>query len=182
MAVARSGKRRRNSAPTTLGALLSATPAGKAATEVLVTRALWEQVAGVAFARRTMPDRLSRGTLYVVVSSSGWAQELAIAERTLVERLRARGVEVQHLRARVGEVPEMDRGGILAPSRPELARARTVEAPAPLVAAVHRVADPELRETLDRVARALARKEAEVEVRTRAEQQKPKPRIPGSNR
>lgn len=156
------------------------TPVGKAAGEVLVTRALWEQVAGVAFARRTMPDRLSRGTLYVVVSSSGWAQELAIAERTLVERLRSKGVEVERLRARVGEVPPMDRGGVLAPSKPELIRARTAEAAPAHVEAVQGVADPTLRATLDRVARALARRDAEVAVRDKAEQPRPRPRIPGT--
>jgi len=175
------GKARRAGAPTRIGDLVAKTAPGRAAVNVVVSRAVWEEVAGVGFARRTRPERVVRGTLYVVVASSGWAQELALHEPTLLERLKSRGVEVERLRFRVGEVELPDRGGVYAPAKEELVRARTLEAPEEAKASLARIADPALREALEKAARAAARRKAEVEATERAAKDK-KPRIPGRSR
>ncbi len=117
-------RRRRQEAPTALAELLKQTAPGKAAANVVLSRATWLEIAGVAFAKRTRPDRVERGTLHVVVVSPGWAQELTLHAPVLLERLRAKGVEVERMRFRVGDVEPPDRGGIHAPARTHRRRPR----------------------------------------------------------
>jgi hypothetical protein len=159
------------------------TEAGRAAGQLVVSRQVWEAVAGVGFARRTRPLKLRRGTLYVQVGSAGWAQELALVERTILERLRARGIVVERLRYQVGEVESPDRGGVYAPPRSEIERARALELSAEAAQVVMRVRDPSLREVLARTARAVARRSAEIALREEAAAQaRAIPRVPGSKK
>lgn len=171
-------RRRKNARPTTLGDLLAATAPGRAAKTTLITRTLWQTVAGVAFAKRTKPDRLERGTLHVLCASSGWAQELALHAPLILERLQARGIEVERIRFRVTEVEPPDHPGAHAPTAAELARARAVEADPKLVARLAVIESDALRDTLARTARAVARRAAEVEAHARAAQDR-KPSVPG---
>jgi hypothetical protein len=171
-------RRRSDEQPVPLSKLLGATPVGRAASSVLISRTLWEEVAGVAFARRTKPDRLERGTLYVQCASSGWAQELALHSPLIVERLKERGLEVERVRFRVVDVDAPERGGVRAPSHDELTQARSKEASEEALASVARVRGSELRETLGKTARAVARRAAEVDAHERAARDR-RPRIPG---
>ncbi|GAC1580794.1 MAG: hypothetical protein NVS3B20_11610 [Polyangiales bacterium] len=133
----------------------------------------------MGFARRTRPDRIIRDTLYVVVASAGWSQELAMHEKIIVARLKERGIDIAHLRFKVGEVEPIARGGVHAPSREELARARSVEAPEEARATLEKVSDVALRASLEKAARAAARQAAEIAVAHRAERAARKPRTPG---
>lgn len=171
-------RRGRDVKPTAIGDLLKATPIGRAASSVLVSRALWEEVAGVGFARRTKPDRLERGTLYILCASSGWAQELTLHSTVIVQRLKERGLEVERIRFKVAEVEAPERGGVLAPSREELARARTAEPEPESLAPLENVVVPALRRTLVDTARAVRRRAAEVDAHERAARDR-KPRVPG---
>jgi hypothetical protein len=165
-------------APTALGELLKDTAPGKAAANVVLSRATWLEVAGVAFAKRTRPDRVERGTLHVVVVSPGWAQELTLHAPVLLERLRAKGVEVERLRFRVGDVEPPERGGVHAPAKEEIARARSADAPPEAKAPLARVGGPELRAAIERTAVTIARRDLEADAIERAARQR-KPRIPG---
>lgn len=146
---------------------------------VAVPRKTWEEVAGVAFARRTLPERLDRGTLWVVVASPAWAQELALHAPLVLERLRARGVAVQQLRYRVGVVDAPERGGVIAPSRQRVARvAAEAAALDPRGRPAASVEDEALRALIAQVGRSLARAEAIEAERARAASEH-KPRVPG---
>jgi hypothetical protein len=171
-------RRRRQETPTALADLLKQTAPGKAAANVVLSRATWLEIAGVAFAKRTRPDRVERGTLHVIVVSPGWAQELTLHAPVLLERLRAKGVEVERMRFRVGDVEPPDRGGIHAPAREEIERARTADAPPQAKAPLTRVEGPELRAAMERTAVVIARRDLEADARERAARQK-KPRLPG---
>jgi hypothetical protein len=176
-------KRLRMEKPVAVGVLVRQTAPGKAASSVVVSRQVWEAVAGVGFARRTMPTRFDKGVLWVEVASSGWAQELALAERVILQRLRERGVHVDRLRCTVRDVPRPDRGGVYAPPKAALAAARTVELPAEAARAVAKVADPALREAIAKMARAAARRQAEVALkREAAEVERAIPNVPGGRR
>lgn len=173
-------RRPRNAAPTRLGDLVQQTAPGKAAAQRVLSRTLWETVAGVGFARRTRPSRLHRGTLYVVVASAGWAQELALVERVVLDRLRAQGVEVERLRYEVGEVDLPDRGGVYAPPKEEIVRAQQTDVPEEAARALAKVRDPGLREVIAKAARAAARRKAEVDVKeSAAKDERAIPRLPG---
>ena len=176
---ATSRRRRKRGEPTRLGDLVRQTPPGKAAAAAVVSRQVWEAVAGVGFARRTMPTRVDRGVLWVEVSSSGWAQELALSERVLVERLRARGIEVEKLRCVVRDVPRPERGGVYAPTQAALTVARELELPADAARAVAKVRDPDLRAAIAKLGRAVARRQAEVDLkREAASVERAIPRVP----
>lgn len=163
-----------------MGDLVRETAPGRAAASIVVSRQVWEAVAGVGFARRTHPTRFDRGTLWVEVASSGWAQELALAEKVILERLRARGVQIERIRCVVREVARPERGGVYAPPVTAVQAAREMELPADVAAAVARVRDLELRDIIAKTARAAARRQAEVELRREAASvEKAVPRVPG---
>jgi hypothetical protein len=177
----RTPKRRPRGEPIAIGDLVERTAPGRAARALVVSRALWEEVAGVGFARRTAPLKLQRGILWIRVSSPAWAQELALAEPVVLGRLRARGVEVTKLRYAVGEVEAPERGGVYAPPRAAVERARQAPLPEEALPALSRVRDVGLREVLAGVARALARQRAEVELRRdTAQVARAIPTLPGS--
>lgn len=64
-----------------------------AAKEVLRTAraqramARWREVVGPVLAERSHPDRYSRGTVFIAVQSSAWAQELRLRKPQIIERL-----------------------------------------------------------------------------------------------
>jgi hypothetical protein len=172
--------RQRNPRPTLLGDLVQQTEPGKAAAQRILSRSIWEEVAGVGFARRTRPLRVHRGTLFVVVASAGWAQELALVERVIIERLAKRGIEIERLRYEVGEVSAPDRGGVYAPARAAVEAARRAEVPPEAASALSKVRDPGLRDVIARTARAVARRKAVVDVEEAAHREtRAIPRLPG---
>jgi predicted nucleic acid-binding Zn ribbon protein len=87
--------------PSLLGQLLARSPR-------LASRGVswqtWRDVVGLRVARRSHPGGLSGTTLFVVVTSSAWAQELSFLSRNIVERLSALGHPVASLRFQVGKV------------------------------------------------------------------------------
>lgn len=93
-----------------------------------------------------MPAKLDRGVLHVRVTSSAWAQELSLLSEPIIAQLRARGVQVEALRFRVGrvEVPERSK------TREDHVRTSPPAVPLPpqLIEDVARVRDAELREAI----------------------------------
>ncbi len=69
----------------------------------------WEAAVGTRIAARAMPAKLDRGVLHVRVASSTWAQELSLLGEPIVAQLRARGIQVDTLRFRVGHVEAPER-------------------------------------------------------------------------
>lgn len=51
----------------------------------------WEQVVGAQLAQRSSPDRYDRGTVWISVQGSAWAQELRMSKDTILGRLRELG-------------------------------------------------------------------------------------------
>ena len=51
----------------------------------------WPAIVGEAMALRSHPDRYDRGTVWVAVEGSAWAQELRMQKDQILERLEARG-------------------------------------------------------------------------------------------
>jgi len=47
----------------------------------------WEQIVGPEIARRSRPERLYKGTLFVKVMGSAWAQELSFHKATIIRRV-----------------------------------------------------------------------------------------------
>jgi hypothetical protein len=120
--------------------------------------AAWPQVVGDAVARNAWPLRVGRdGTLHVATSSSTWAFELDRLASEIVERLgQALGPSAPSaLRFRPGPVPEPGRDERCAS---EQAVSESPPAPPEVVAeaasAASVIADPELREVVERAARA----------------------------
>lgn len=177
----RGSKRTSNATPTRLGDLVQRTEPGKAAAQRILSRAVWEEVAGVGFGRRTRPGRIHRGTLFVIVASSGWAQELALVEKVVIDRLLQRGIEIERLRYEVGDVDAPDRGGVYAPERGAVEVARTMPLPEDAASALGKVRDPGLREVMAKAARAAARRKAVVELEEGAKERKAIPRLPGES-
>jgi len=50
----------------------------------------WPEVVGESLASRSRPDRYSKGTVWVAVSGSAWAQELRMRKDMILDRLRER--------------------------------------------------------------------------------------------
>lgn len=116
-----------------------------------VSAQAWAAAVGLRIAERARPVGLERGILTVRAATSVWASELSLLSETLLERLRAQGIEVTELRFRVGPLENH------APAA-EVRRSRKVPPPAPLPSElssqIDRVADDELREILTQAARA----------------------------
>jgi hypothetical protein len=109
----------------------------------------WEGAVGSRIAARARPVKLERGVLYVRTASSTWAQELSLLSDPILEQLRARGVEVEALRFRVGPVDAPER----PPTRDEVRTSPpSAPLPPPLAADIARVPDDELREAIARAA------------------------------
>lgn len=48
----------------------------------------WSEVVGPLLAERSRPDRYERGTVFVAVTGSAWAQELRMRREEIMSRLR----------------------------------------------------------------------------------------------
>jgi hypothetical protein len=85
----------------------------------------WTEVVGLRVAERARPVSLERGVLTVRAATNVWANELAMLSAAIVERLRARRIDVQTLKFVVGPVDP--------PARPVETRAfRRIPAPSRL--------------------------------------------------
>ncbi|HSG12321.1 MAG TPA: DUF721 domain-containing protein [Gaiellaceae bacterium] len=118
--------------------------------------AVWPEVLGEHAAKHAWPLRIGRdGTLHVATTSATWAFELDRLAPEIVEKLaaRLRDDSPTKLRFAVGPVPEP---GVAV--EPEAAGGALRESPAELppeaVEAVSEVDDPELRDLIQRAARA----------------------------
>ncbi len=49
----------------------------------------WPEIVGEGLAERSAPDRYDRGTVWVAVKGSAWAQELRLMKETILERMNA---------------------------------------------------------------------------------------------
>lgn len=47
----------------------------------------WSEIVGESLAERSTPDRYDRGTVWVAVRGSAWAQELRLMKETILERM-----------------------------------------------------------------------------------------------
>ena len=116
-----------------------------------VSDQVWQQAVGLRIAQRARPVGLERGILTVRAATSVWSSELSLLSETLLERLRACGIEVKELRFRVGP---------LEPPRSlaEVRTSRQIPPPATLTpdltAAIDEVPDDELREIITKAAKA----------------------------
>lgn len=109
----------------------------------------WELAVGTKIARRARPTKLDRGVLHVRAASAGWTQELSLLADAIVEKLRARGLDVRSLRFHVGAVEPLARPAWRTETR-------VSPGPAALPAEVKRslaaVPSPELRDAIARAA------------------------------
>ena len=116
-----------------------------------VSDQVWVKAVGHRIAERARPVVLERGILTVRAATAVWSSELSLLSETLIERLRAQGVEVKELRFRVGP---------LEPPRSlaEIRSSRKIPPPAilpeELAESIDGIADEELREIVTRAARA----------------------------
>lgn len=138
--------------PETMGDLLERAGEDRfASRRAPLTRTQWSRAVGPTVAERTQPVALEDGVLVVRAATSAWAHELSLLAVPIKERLAAMGIGVRELRFRVGAVEPM-------PRPPERAVVRRVpgmaELPGPLRRSIESVADDELRDALERAARA----------------------------
>ncbi len=106
----------------------------------------WRRLVGVDIARRTRPLRVDRGVLLVAVSSSSWAQELALMETALVARSREAGLDVSRVRFKVQPIARPTREPERQVTVPRTPPAEPL--PAVVDLALSKVDDPELRAIL----------------------------------
>jgi hypothetical protein len=90
----------------------------------------WEDIVGPGLAARSYPDKFERGTVWVAVEGSAWAQELRMLKETILKRLADRcGEEGLFLDLRFGvrpvkpispkEAPRLDRAVVELPESRE---------------------------------------------------------------
>lgn len=106
-----------------LAEVLAKSPALKRAD--VVSWWTWREAVGARVAERSAPERIDQQTLWVVVEGSAWAAELSLLSTMIVQRLRAKKLEIQSLRFKVGSVrlPERQPATLaptLTPLSPEL--------------------------------------------------------------
>lgn len=106
---------------------------------------IWRQVVGTRIAVRSRPENIDQGTLWVVVTSNTWAQELSMLHRTLIGKLAEHGIFVSRLRFRVGKVEPLR----AAPAQDAI---RPAELPAQFQERLDRLEDPRLREVISQAA------------------------------
>jgi hypothetical protein len=140
-------------APASLGAVLGGsrelqTPRGQ------VSPAAWLEAVGQRIADRSRPEKLTRGTLWVRVTSSAWAQELSLQSQLIVSRLQGAGVPVEELRFRVGlEVTTTTKKATAIPT------SRRAALPPSLEQSLAKVEDPALKAAIaDAAAFSLGRR------------------------
>lgn len=143
-----------DSKPVPLGKLLSEAKALRSSSAVADD--VWRAAVGDRIAARARPAELERETLTVSVASPAWSQELSLLSKTIVERLRGRGVHVRRLRFRLTlEAPARDRSlpcSVVSVTRAPL--------PEELAMRLEQVDDAELRSAIAEAAsRWLGRRE-----------------------
>lgn len=111
----------------------------------------WRAAVGPRIADRARPWTLERGVLTVRVATSVWANELQMLAPELVARLKARGIAVESMRFRVGQLDQEER----PPERRTVRKVPPVKPLAPeLRAEVAKVEDDGLRSVIERAAQA----------------------------
>jgi hypothetical protein len=119
--------------------------------------AAWPDAVGAAVARQAWPLRLGRDrTLHVAVASSTWAQELDLLQDAILDGLRVRlgDATPPAVRFAVGPIPEPPRAIEAAATHNDPPIAVPPEIESEAVAAASEIDDPELRELVERAARA----------------------------
>lgn len=110
---------------------------------------LWRTIVGPRVADRALPVKLDGGVLVIRAATSAWAQELSLLSDTLIERLRAHGIEVAKLSFRTGPIDP--------PARPPERRKSTkVPRPAPLPEAIEGTLAGAIAQSLATAAHVLA--------------------------
>jgi predicted nucleic acid-binding Zn ribbon protein len=71
---------------------------------------IWSEVVGPYIARNTLPQRIDRGVLFVIVRGSALLQELSFMKDQIAERINGRLPEpvVRDIRFAQGEIPERE--------------------------------------------------------------------------
>lgn len=70
----------------------------------------WDKIVGPALADRSHPEKFERGTVWVAVAGSAWAQELRMQKEVILKRLRAQvGSESIFVDIRFGVRPLPDK-------------------------------------------------------------------------
>ena len=62
----------------------------------------WPEIVGEGLAERSTPDRYDRGTVWVAVRGSAWAQELRLMKETILERMNAMAADNLFTEVRFG--------------------------------------------------------------------------------
>ncbi len=101
----------------------------------------WPAIVGPMLAARSHPDKFERGTVWVAVEGSAWAQELRMSKETILRRLRTRSDEpalFQDIRFGVRPLPA-----------PVVPGAEPVEAGPPPSGSIREIAERRLQEWHD---------------------------------
>lgn len=80
----------------------------------------WPRIVGPELARRSRPDRYDRGTVWVAVEGSAWAQELRMIRDVILDRLEkecGEGGLFHDIRFGVRPLPSEGAGEAIAPVR-----------------------------------------------------------------
>jgi hypothetical protein len=119
-----------------------------------VSLAAWLEAVGQRIADRSRPEKLNRGTLWIRVSSSTWAQELSLQSQLIISRLQEAGLTVSELRFRIAtEVAPAAR------KPAAVASSRRAPLPASLERSLANVQDPALKAAIaDAAAFSLGRR------------------------
>ena len=114
---------------------------------------LWTEAVGPQIAARTLPEAIKRGTLYIRVSSPVWLHQLQFLKEEILGKVNKLSgkEEIRSLHLSIGEVPSppagtYDRSTAVPPPAPLRKRDREM-----MRESLATVADPELREILERV-------------------------------
>lgn len=123
----------------------------------------WERAIGARIASRSSPEQLRDGVLTLRVSSSVWAQELSLLSSTIIDRLSVAGFDISSIRCRVAPLDSTPK------RRQVVARAPipVVELPADLTEQLERIADVDLRTTIERAARSQLQRKAQQQSSSR---------------
>ena len=62
----------------------------------------WPEIVGEGLAERSTPDRFDRGTVWVAVRGSAWAQELRLMKETILERMNGMAGDAMFTEIRFG--------------------------------------------------------------------------------
>lgn len=168
------GARRRYGRPVPLGSVLGEIYPDRASWPTIRAMQAWVRGLPRRVVMNARPVRVSRGVMWVHVTSPIWSQELSLLAPELLARIRREpgAAKVTELRFRVGELPEVPPGLLLTAPEPE-------EAPPPLedpelLAAVDAIPDDRLRALLLRTIPASLRRTESLNARRTPRRAPPK--------